>query len=300
MTNERILLVEPDENIRNQLVTTLTAFGYQVDILPTAQSLLNVLQLSGKQLIMLSAAVPDAPEQLKNLHSSRFRHVPYVITAFHRKLDRAELIAVLEWGNKTYDFLSIEHLPNLYERIDQIFDPYKYSKEYQAGLARQREREAFEALLKEQIASDRPWAYFDIRLRQDEEYSELYGWQALEAVTSDVSKVITGVQTQHSTPADQWLRFWRNNWVGVTYIRQPQAFVEALRTPFLERIKLHYNPVDWERGCMIVLDEKGIHQMYPLLHLAIGILTPKQHEYKSFMEVYDAGAIQRRSSPVLV
>jgi hypothetical protein len=298
MTNERILLVEPDTNIRDMLFTKITALGWQVEILDSKQRILPQLKHSHKQTtVFLSAALPDAPDQLKNIRLSAFRSTPVVITALHRTLDRDEKISFLELGAD--DLLSIEALSNLDDGIDRILNWEKYTPRYQAMMERRRQREAFETTLQNLIMSNRSWAYLDIRLQNFEVYSERYGWQVADMVVEGMLDMLTALSTQ-STTQNQWYWAGRDNWVGIVLDRRPSMFIEALYNPVLAYLKPFYSSLDWARGGMVMPDSEEIIRLRPLMHLAIGMLTPRQNEYQSFTELIEAGEEKRRSEPILI
>lgn len=103
MANERILVVEDEEDIQELIAYNLKREGYQVEVVPSGEMALKVIRRQTPTLILLDLMLPglDGLEVCRILRSdSHYKSIPLIIVT--AKGEEADVVTGLELGADDY------------------------------------------------------------------------------------------------------------------------------------------------------------------------------------------------------
>ncbi|RCK73407.1 MAG: Two-component response regulator SA14-24 [Anaerolineae bacterium] len=292
MSKARLLIVEDDNDIATMLRLYFASQGYEVDIAGRGSEALEKTRQSMPHLIILDIMLPDFDgfEVCRTLRThTRTSHVPIIFLT--QKDERSDKLQGLELGaddyiTKPFDIEELKlRVQRAISRAEQqsLTDP-------RSGLPSGR---LIEEQLRRIIQSD-GWAFMDVRINAFSAFTEVYGFVAGDDVLRFTAMLLNEVVNQLGTPEDFIGHVGGSNFILITAQERAEAIRKTLKERFAQEVLAHYNFLDREQGYLLVTDDSGRTVKVPLMTLAVGMISPKDHTFADIREITELAAEARR------
>lgn len=293
MSKGNILVVEDDFDISNMLRIYFSGQGYAVDVAPKGNDALTQTRKQLPNLIVLDINLPDMSgyEVCRELRTTtRTQHIPIIFLT--QKDERSDKIQGLELGaddyiTKPFDIEELKlRVQNAIKNVEKqkMIDP----------ISNLPTGSLIEDHLRELMRSNQDWTYIDIKIKEFETFSEIYGWQAGDEVVRFASLLMAESIDDNGTTEDFIGHPGRDNFIIITQAGDSQPLTERLSERFTNEIKQHYSFIDRERGYMLVSDGDHGEQQKDLMTLAVGSVSTRTHQFSDIREITELAAEDRR------
>ncbi len=297
MGKSRILIVEDDFDISNMLRLYFTSQGYDVDVAPRGGTALEKTRADPPHLIVLDIMLPDIDgyEVCRRLRTSmRTSHIPIIFLT--QKDERSDKLHGLELGADDY--------------ITKPFDIEELKLRAQNAIARAERESLTDArsglpagrLIEEQlrkIIRDSGWAFLDIQISHFEAFKEVYGFVAADDVLRFTTMLLGEIVDEFGSPDDFIGHTGGNGFVIVTTEQGSDSIQNKLKEQFREQVLYHYNFMDREQGFILTTKDNGEQGKTSLMSLAIGAISPSQHDFADIREITELAAEARRKDMMI-
>ncbi len=292
MGKARLLVVEDDADIANMLKIYFGGLDFDVDIAPRGSVALEKTRQVLPHLIILDIMLPDIDgyEVCRTLRTStRTSHIPVIFLT--QKDERSDKLQGLELGADDY--------------ITKPFDIEELKLRVQ-GAIRRAERESLTDprsglpaghLIEEQlrrIIREESWALMDVRLNHFDSFKDVYGFVAGDDVLRFTAMLLGEVVDELGTADDFIGHAGGDNFIIITTEDAARTIKQRLKDRFVEEVQAHYNFMDRQQGFVQTANSDGEMEKAPLMTLAVGIITPKQHTLADIREITEMAAEVRR------
>jgi len=292
MGSARLLIVEDDLDISNMLKIYFTGLGYDVDAAVRGMEALDKTRQALPHLIVLDIMLPDIDgyEVCRTLRTNtRTSHIPVIFLT--QKDERSDRLQGLELGADDY--------------ITKPFDIEELKLRVQ-GAIRRSERESLTdprsglpagRLIEEQlrrVIRETGWAFMDVRLNYFGSFTDVYGFVAGDDALRFTAMLIGEVLDEAGSSTDFVGHAGGDNFVLITKEGSAVAIRDLLKKRFAEQIQTHYNFMDRTQGLILAPAAGGQTEKVPLMRLAVGIVSPTQHEFADIREITELAAEARR------
>lgn len=295
MGSARLLIVEDDFDISNMLRIYFSGLGYDVEIAPRGSDALEKTRQNMPHLIVLDIMLPDIDgyEVCRRLRTNtRTSHIPVIFLT--QKDERSDKLQGLELGADDY--------------ITKPFDIEELKLRVQNAIARA-ERESLTdprsglpsgRLIEDQlrqIIRKPDWVFMDIRLNHFEPFKEAYGFVAGDDVLRFTAMLLAEVVDQIGTLDDFIGHAGGDNFIVISTEEAAPLIRERLKSRFDEEVLTHYNFMDREQGYVLASTVEQTSAQVPLMTMAIGSVSPSQHQFADIREITELAAEARRHDP---
>ena len=294
MGKSRLLVVEDDNDISNMLRIYFGGLGYEVDVAPRGSEALEKTRTALPHLIVLDIMLPDIDgyEVCRNLRrSTRTSHIPVIFLT--QKDERSDKLQGLELGADDY--------------ITKPFDIEELKLRVQRAITRAEQQSLTDPrsglpagrLIEEQlrrIIRQQGWALLDMRINCFDAFKEAYGFVAADDVLRFTAMLVSEIVDQHGSTNDFIGHAGGDNFIVITSEPSAPAIQESLKSRFSEEVLTHYNFMDRQQGFILGTNEAGEQVKSSLMSLAIGAVSPSQHQFADIREITELAAEARRES----
>ncbi len=292
MGKARLLIVEDDIDISTMLKIYFSGLGYDVDTAMRGSDALEKTRHALPHLIVLDIMLPDIDgyEVCRTLRTNtRTSHIPVIFLT--QKDERSDRLQGLELGADDY--------------ITKPFDIEELKLRVQ-GAIRRSERESLTdprsglpagRLIEEQlrkIIRETGWAFLDMRINNFEPFKDVYGFVAGDDVLRFTGMLIGEVLDELGTPADFVGHAGGDNFIIITTEGSSNGVRNRLKERFAEEVQTHYNFIDRQQGFILAPGPDGQSEQFPLMTLAIGLVSPSQTSFADIREITELAAEARR------
>jgi len=292
MGKARLLIVEDDVDISNMLKIYFSGLGYDVDTAMRGSDALEKTRSVLPHLIVLDIMLPDIDgyEVCRTLRTNtRTSHIPVIFLT--QKDERSDRLQGLELGADDY--------------ITKPFDIEELKLRVQ-GAIRRSERESLTdprsglpagRLIEEQlrrIIRDKGWALLDVRLNSFEPFKDVYGFVASDDVLRFTGMLVGEVLDELGTPGDFIGHAGGDTFIIITTEGAGTVIRQKLKERFAEEVQTHYNFMDREQGFILAPGAEGQNEQYPLMTLAVGLVSPSLQSFADIREITELAAEARR------
>ncbi len=292
MSKARLLIVEDDFDISNMLRIYFTGQNYEVDVAPRGMVALEKTRTNLPHLIVLDIMLPDIDgfEVCRSLRTStRTSHVPIIFLT--QKDERSDKLQGLELGaddyiTKPFDIEELKlRVQRAITRAEQqsLTDPH-------SGLPAGR---MIEDQLR-QIIRKQGWAFMDIRINSFEPFKEVYGFVAGDDVLRFSAMLMGEVVDELGTVNDFIGHAGGDNFVIITTEQAASDIRKRLKDRFNTEVQTQYSFMDREQGYISSAGPDRQPAQNPLMSLAIGVVSPTQHQFADIREITELAAEARR------
>ena len=292
MSKPRLLIVEDDADIANMLRIYFSGQDFGVDLAPRGSVALEKTRSNLPNLIVLDIMLPDIDgfEVCRILRTNtRTSHVPIIFLT--QKDERSDKLQGLELGaddyiTKPFDIEELKlRVQRAITRAEQqsLTDP-------RSGLPSGR---LIEEQLRHIIRQD-GWAFMDIRINFFEPFKEVYGFVAADDVLRFSAMLMSEVVDEFGTTSDFIGHAGGDNFIVITSEQAARSIAQRLQERFSQEVLSHYSFLDREQGYIVAVGADGQLQQTPLMTLAIGVVSPSEHEFADIREITELAAEARR------
>ena len=292
MGKARLLIVEDDHDISNMLKIYFTGLGYDVDAAIRGGEALEKTKHVLPHLIVLDIMLPDIDgyEVCRTLRTNtRTSHIPVIFLT--QKDERSDRLQGLELGADDY--------------ITKPFDIEELKLRVQ-GAIRRSERESLTdprsglpagRLIEEQlrrIIRETGWAYMDIRINDFDAFRDVYGFVASDDVLRFAAMILGEVLDEVGTSGDFLGHAGGDNFIIITREESASSISQRIKARFADEVQTHYNFMDRQQGFIQAPKAEGQTEKFPLMTLAVGIVSPSQQQFADIREITELAAEARR------
>jgi PleD family two-component response regulator len=292
MGKARLLIVEDDADISNMLKIYFTGQNYEVDTAPRGSDALEKTRQNLPHLIVLDIMLPDIDgfEVCRNLRThTRTSHVPIIFLT--QKDERSDKLQGLELGADDY--------------ITKPFDIEELKLRVQRAIARSEQQSLTDPrsglpsgrLIEEQlrrIIRLESWALMDVRINHFDPFKDVYGFVAADDLLRFTAMLMGEVVDELGTPQDFIGHAGGDNFIIITTESAAAGLRQRLKTRFAEEVLSHYSFMDREQGFIQTTGPDGQPAQTPLMNLAVGVVSPSQHDFADIREITELAAEARR------
>ena len=292
MSKPRLLIVEDDADIANMLKIYFSGQEFEVDLAPRGSVALDKTRSNLPNLIVLDIMLPDIDgfEVCRILRTNtRTSHVPIIFLT--QKDERSDKLQGLELGADDY--------------ITKPFDIEELKLRVQRAIARAEQQSLTDPrsglpsgrLIEEQlrrIIRQDGWSLMDIRIKHFEPFKEVYGFVAADDVLRFSAMLMSEVVDELGTTNDFIGHAGGDNFIIVTSEQSARPIAQRLQERFSQEVLSHYSFLDREQGYIVAVATDGQLQQTPLMALAVGAVSPSEHEFADIREITELAAEARR------
>jgi diguanylate cyclase (GGDEF)-like protein len=292
MGKARLLIVEDDVDISTMLKIYFGGLGYDVDTAMRGGDALEKTRHVIPHLIVLDIMLPDIDgyEVCRTLRTNtRTSHIPVIFLT--QKDERSDRLQGLELGADDY--------------ITKPFDIEELKLRVQ-GAIRRSERESLTdprsglpagRLIEEQlrkIIRETGWSFLDLRINNFEAFKDVYGFVAGDDVLRFTGMMISEVLDEKGNSGDFIGHAGGDNFIIITTDGSAASIRARLKERFAEEVQTHYNFIDRQQGFVLAPNSEGQNEQFPLMTLAIGLVSPSQQSFADIREITELAAEARR------
>jgi len=289
MSKGRILVVEDDFDISNMLRIYFQSQDYHVTVAPRGEEALELCRRQLPHVIVLDIMLPDIDgyEVCRRLRSNlRTSHVPIIFLT--QKDERSDKIAGLELGADDY--------------ITKPFDIEELRLRVQGSIRRAQATnlsnpttglpsgKQIEEQLRNLMRRD-DWALLYISISYIDPFRDKEGFLAGDEVLRDLAKMLGETVDEFGTPDDFIGHRGGDDFVVTTSNERGPVIRDRIIARFNESVGTHYNFIDRENGYITVDGQR-----YPLMSLAVGMVSPEEGPFADIREITEVAAELRRAS----
>ncbi len=294
MGKARLLIVEDDFDIANMLKIYFTGQNYDVDTASRGSDALEKTRQNLPHLIVLDIMLPDIDgfEVCRILRTNtRTSHVPIIFLT--QKDERSDKLQGLELGADDY--------------VTKPFDIEELKLRVQRAIARAEQQSLTDPrsglpsgrLIEEQlrrIIRLDDWALMDIRINHFEPFKDVYGFVAGDDVLRFTAMMLGEVVDEYGTVNDFIGHAGGDSFIVITTETAADVIATRLIERFEEEVLSHYSFMDREVSYIVANNSDGQQVRYPLMTLAIGVVSPSQYQFADIREITEMAAEARRQS----
>lgn len=292
MSKGRIVVAEDDKEVAEMLQIYFSAQGYEIDIAVRGADAMAMATRLRPSLLLLDVNLPDIDgfSLYKALHAdARTKHIPVIFLS--GRDDRTDKLAGLALGaddyvTKPFDIVELRlRIANAIRASERqgLTDP-------RTGLPAGR---LIEEALRDLLRHD-AWAFLDMRINHFDPFKDRYGFLAGDEVLRFTSLLITNVVAEKGTGEDFIGHAGGDNFVLITSrLDRADEIRSMLQSRFRSEVKSHYAYTDRQQGGARLDDGSGVEKLYPLMTLAVGMVTSKRI-FSDIREITEAAAEARR------
>jgi DNA-binding response OmpR family regulator len=292
MGKARLLITEDDVDISNMLKIYFSGLGYDVDTALRGAEALEKTRQALPHLIVLDIMLPDIDgyEVCRTLRTNtRTSHIPVIFLT--QRDERSDRLQGLELGADDY--------------ITKPFDIEELKLRVQ-GAIRRSERESLtdprsglpagrlieDALRR--IIRETGWAYLDLRINNFEAFTDVYGFVASDDVLRFTGMLIGETLDGIGSPTDFLGHAGGDNFIIISTEAAAGGICQKVKERFADEVKTHYNFMDRQQNYIVAPTKDGGTANFPLMTMAIGIVSPSKNSFADIREITELAADARR------
>jgi PleD family two-component response regulator len=288
MSKGRILVVEDDFDISNMLRIYFQSQDYSVTVAARGIEGLELTRQHLPHVIVLDIMLPDIDgyEVCRRLRSNlRTSHVPIIFLT--QKDERSDKIAGLELGADDY--------------ITKPFDIDELRLRVQGSIRRAQATNLSNPTtglpsskqIEDQLRGlmrHEDWALLYLGINHIHPFRDKEGFLAADEVLRDLAQTLGETVDELGTPDDFVGHRGGEDFVVITSSEKGPVLRDRIVARFAEGVGTHYNFIDRENR-YITLDG----DQYPLMSLAVGMVTPADGPFSDIREITEVAAELRRA-----
>ncbi len=278
-----ILVVEDDPRIAGLLREMLKLEGYGAIVTHTGEDAIHLALRETPHLVILDLMLPgmNGFEVVKTLRSHvKTAHIPVIILS---ALDgTADIVRAFEHQADDYvskPFKTDELLARIRTQLRRMKENLLHPLTGLPGGV-QVER-AIEGLLQQAA----PWSLLYLDLNNFKAYNDVYGFLSGNRMIQMLAQVCMRAVKELGNEADFIGHVGGDDFVVATTPDRVEPMCQALIHAFEREQRALYSEEDLRRGALITTDRQGTPSRYPLVGLAIGVVTNQYRPVVSIEEV---------------
>ncbi len=294
MANERILVVDDDVDIVNQLKSDFESQGYEVSAALEGGQALAQCREQAPDLVILDIDLPDVDgyEVCRALRANlRTSHTPIIfLTQRGRRSDR---IAGLEMGADDYVTKPFD-IEELKLRVQNALRRAGYEN-LTSPITGLPSGKLIEEQLKRLLGTQQ-WAVLYVGIAHLNSFNDAYGLAASDDLVRFAGSTLVDVVDEIGGRENFLGHIGGGDFVIIVPPRTAAWIARECVGRFDQGVGAFYSFRDMERGYVVTHDEAGRKQQRPLAALTVGVVTGENGDFADIFEITEAAADARRGA----
>ena len=287
-TNEKtvILIADDEDAILSVLHTALQSAHYDVLVARDGREALEQVQRDTPDLVILDIQMPELNGYAvcRRIKSDvLLRHIPVIMLT--SQSGTSHKVTGLEHGADDYLTKPFE-LDELLARIKMLLRRTRMGLEANP-ISRLPGNVAIEREILARLQTEEPLAVLYVDLNSFKAYNDVYGFVKGDEVIRETARLI--LEHAH-TVADFVGHIGGDDFIVVTSPDRAEALCRIFVHTFHAKVPSFYTQEDNLRGHIQTKDRKGQETTFPLLSIAIGVVTNQYRKITSLGEISKIGA----------
>lgn len=286
MAKSKILVAEDEEHIAMLIKDTLEAAQFDVVVVGDGEQAMALLPLENPDLVLLDVQMPrmDGFQVCQKIKSDVFlRHIPVVmLTALSSSNSK---VVGLDRGADDYITKPFD-TNELIARIRTILRRTALGLEANP-LTRLPGNVAIEKEIRHRMEEHLPFAVLYLDLNSFKAYNDKYGFLAGDNVIRETARLIlAAARGEHDFVG----HVGGDDFIVVTVPEQAEPICQSVIQAFDAKSPSFYGELDHQQGYIVTQDRQGRTKRFPLLSIAIGVVTTQHRSFQNIGEVSTIGA----------
>lgn len=281
-----ILVADDEEAIVGMLREALQSASYEVEVARNGVEVLEQVRKSPPDLLLLDIKMPgmNGYDVCKKIKSDVFlRHIPVLMLTAQTGIESK--VAGLEYGADDYLTKPFE-LEELLARIRTLLRRTRIGLEANP-LTRLPGNVTIENEIVSRIQAKSPLAVLYLDLNSFKAYNDTYGFSQGDNVIRETARIIL----KETEKAKGFVgHIGGDDFVVLTVPEEAEALSQNIIKAFDAKSPEFYTAEDRTRGYVTTKDRRGQETQFPLLSIAIGVVTNQARTFSSLGEVSHVGA----------
>lgn len=266
------------EGVKNEL----QKMGHEVVDVPGKQ--LQIMPPQDYQLIILAGSLENIQLSVSRIRAQQpFQYLP-VIGISPEKIEENKLKTAFK-KNQIDDIIFSPSAELVAIKIDKFLDRLSLSQNLNplTGLPG---NPVINKKIKEKIIEgdkNNAIIYFD--LNNFKAYNDYYGFLAGDWVIKSVANIVQATLAENLAGDFFVGHIGGDDFVTVLRAGKEELIISTIIDKFEQELKNFYQPLDYERGCIISYDRNGRQQKFGLMGLTFVSFSNRKQDFKSLVEV---------------
>ena len=290
---KRILVVDDDRNLRKIIQTNLELAGYDVSTAANGEDALRVLATMQPDLVVLDVMMPlmDGYEVARRIRRHPANtHVPIIMLTAKSEVE--DKLAGFEAGADDYitkPFGPQELLARVRAKLRRVEVDSSLSP-----LTKLPGNLAIEAELRRRIDEREPFAVLYLDLDNFKAFNDVYGFTHGDEAIQLVASTSVDVVRRRGTTLDFVGHIGGDDFIIVTLPDRAEEIAREIIDTFDRDIRKLYNAQDLRQGYIETRDRRGTLNRYPVMSLAIAIISNDKRPLENYAQIGEAAAELKR------
>jgi len=281
-----ILVADDEDSILSLLHTALQAAHYDVIIARDGREALEQVQRVTPDLVMLDVQMPELNGYAvcRRIKSDvLLRHIPVLMLT--SQAGTSNKVTGLEHGAD--DYLTKPFvMDELLARIKTLLRRTRMGLEANP-ISHLPGNVSIEREILARLQTQEPFAVLYVDLNSFKAYNDVYGFVKGDVVIRETARIIL----DHANTVDEFVgHIGGDDFIIVTTPARSEIICKAIVKDFDAKAPSFYTEEDVKRGHIEAKDRKGKKTTYPLLSIAIGVVSNRRRKISSLGEISTIGA----------
>jgi CheY-like chemotaxis protein len=261
MNNNRLLLIEDDQDVAEMLIMYFTSHRYEVLHADTGPDGIEMARTRFPSLILLDVMLPymDGYDVCRHLRqTSMTKYIPILFLT--QRDERAAKVKGLELGADDY--------------ITKPFDIDELRLRVQGSIRRATRENLHEArtglptgpLVEEEIARQSVRGILGFSIEGFSVYNDVYGFVAANQVISYAARTIQHTVSDRGT-SDDFIGVINDEFIVLTHTPDVEGLAQAICDRFNDQVVAFYSFIDADRGGVLMNEGTSYETIAPLMQL---------------------------------
>jgi GGDEF domain-containing protein len=134
----------------------------------------------------------------------------------------------------------------------------------------------------------------DVRINDFDAFRDVYGFVASDDVLRFAAMILGEVLDEVGTSGDFIGHAGGDNFIIITREESASSISQRIKARFADEVQTHYNFMDRQQGFIQAPKAEGQTEKFPLMTLAVGIVSPSQQQFADIREITELAAEARR------
>ena len=289
MSEEKILVIEDEEDIANLVKTTLEGEGFEVTVGYSGEEGLEKIHQLSPDLVVLDLGLPGMSGYQvcqKIREDVSLAHIP--------------IIMLTAKGSTSEKVIGLSYAPDDY--ITKPFQEEELVARVKTHLTRTASDLSANPLtklpgniplaeaLKKCLSRDRLFAVLYLDLSNFKAFNDKYSYLRGDKVLRITAQIILKAVKQKGNPDDFIGHIGGDDFIVATSPDKVDALCRGIIKDFDQEIPNLYDEEDRKRKYIITKDRLDKTTKFPLMTIAVGVVTNKSRKFTSPAEISDVGA----------
>jgi diguanylate cyclase (GGDEF)-like protein len=281
-----ILVADDEDSILSLLHNALQSVHYQVVVARDGKEALEQVQRSTPDLVILDVQMPELNGYAvcRRIKSDvLLRHIPVLMLT--SQAGTASKVTGLEHGAD--DYLTKPFvMDELLARIKTLLRRTRMGLEANP-ISHLPGNVSIEREILARLQSEEPMAVLYFDLNSFKAYNDVYGFVKGDEVIRETARLIL----EHAHQVDDFVgHIGGDDFIVVTTPARVEMLCKTVLKEFDAKMPSFYSPEDYQRGHVEAKDRRGQVTVFPLLSLAVGVVTNQHRKITSLGEISKIGA----------